>query len=143
MLLLDVNVLIAAHREDHPDHPGVRGWFDAMLAGDAAFSVPAVVWGSFLRLVTNWRIFPVPTPVSAAFDFIDAVGLQPHHLLLGPGERHLTLLRRMCDEGEAVGDLVPAAVLAAIALEHGCEIVTLDRDFARFPFVPHRSPLVA
>ena len=35
--------------------------------------------------------------------------------------------------GEATGDLVPDAVLAALAVEHGGEVVTFDRDFARFP----------
>ncbi len=31
-----------------------------------------------------------------------------------------------------VGDLVPDAYLAALALEHGCTLASLDRDFARF-----------
>jgi predicted nucleic acid-binding protein len=41
VLLLDVNVVLAAHRGDHPDHRSVRGWFDAMLAGEERFTVPA------------------------------------------------------------------------------------------------------
>ncbi|MGH3927497.1 MAG: PIN domain-containing protein [Pseudonocardiaceae bacterium] len=39
-----------------------------------------------------------------------------------------------------MGDLVPDAVIAAIALEYGCEVVTLDRDFARFTSVRHERP---
>jgi uncharacterized protein len=31
-------------------------------------------------------------------------------------------------------------VIAAVAAEHNCEIVTLDRDFARFESVRHRRP---
>ena len=137
MYLLDVNVVLAAHRDDHPQHEFVRAWFDELLAGDGPFTVPAPVWASFLRLATNRRIFPVPTPLDAAFAFVEAVTCQPHHLPLGPGPRHLALLRTQCEEADARGDLVPDAVLAAIAVEHGCTVATLDRDFARFPSTRH------
>lgn len=140
MLLLDVNVLLAAHRADHPHHPMVRRWYDALLAQDAPFTVPTTVWGSFLRLATNRRVFPVPTPVPDAFAFVDATCAQPHHLLTSPGPRHLEILRRVCEEADAVGDLVPDAVVAALATEHSCTVATLDRDFARFPSVPHVRP---
>jgi uncharacterized protein len=140
VLLLDVNVVLSAHRADHPQHEQVRTWLEEMLAGDERFTVPALVWASFLRLATNRRIFEVPTPRDDAFAFIDAVRAQPLHLPLAPGPRHLTLLRRLCEEGDALGDLIPDAVVAAVAAEHSCEIVTLDRDFARFPSVRHRRP---
>ena len=137
MHLLDVNVVLAAHRGDHPHHGPVRAWFDELLAGDEPFTVPVVVWASFLRPATNRRVFGVPTPLDEAFAFLDATTGQPHHLLVGPGPRHLTLLRTQCEEADARGDLVPDAVLAALALEHGCTVATLDRDFARFPSVRH------
>jgi toxin-antitoxin system PIN domain toxin len=140
VLLLDANVVLAAHRGDHPHHASVRGWFEQMLAGDERFAVPMLVWASFLRLATNRRIFEVPTPRTAAFEFIDATRVQPLHLPIAPGPRHLTLLRSLCDEAGALGDLVPDAVIAAVAAEHNCEIVTLDRDFARFESVRHRRP---
>jgi uncharacterized protein len=135
--LLDVNVVLAAHRADHPHHGAVRPWFDRLAATDEPFAVPVVVWASFLRLTTNRRIFAVPTPRPDAWAFIDATLAQPHHLLLGPGPRHLSLVRRLCEEGDAVGDLVPGAVIAAVAAEHNCAVATLDRDFARFPSVRH------
>src|ERR671925_32603 len=58
--LLDVNVVLAAHRGDHPHHQPVRAWFDETVAGDEPFAVPDLVWASFLRLATNRRIFEVP-----------------------------------------------------------------------------------
>ena len=140
MLLLDVNVVLAAHREDHAHHRSVRAWIDSMLAGRRQFTVPVLVWASFLRLATNRRIFEVPTPRTDAFAFIEAMIAQPGHLLVAPGPRHLDLLRALCDEADALGDLVPDAVIAAVAAEHSCEIVTLDRDFARFQSVQHRRP---
>jgi predicted nucleic acid-binding protein len=62
---------------------------------------------------------------------------QPLHVPLSPGPQHLALIRQLCDEGDAVGDLVPDAVISAIAMEYSCELVMLDRDFARFPSVRH------
>lgn len=137
MYLLDVNVVLAAHRDDHPQHAAVRPWFDKLMASDDPFTVPLLIWASFLRLATNRRIFRVPTPRAEAWAFVETTATQPHHILLGPGPRHLTLLRRLCEEGDAVGDLVPDAVIAAVAVEHGCAVATLDRDFARFPSVRH------
>jgi len=143
LFLLDVNVVLAAHRDDHPHHALVRGWFDTVLAGDEPFAVPMLVWASFLRLATNRRIFEIPTPRAEAFRFVEATCAQPLHLSIAPGPRHLLVLRRLCDEADALGDLIPDAVIAAVAAEHGCEVVTLDRDFARFPSVPHRRPAVS
>lgn len=140
LVLLDVNVVLAAHRADHSHHALVRPWFDRTVADPDGFCVPHLVWASFLRLATNRRIFPVPTPLAAAFAFVDATRTHPHHLALEPGTRHLSLLRQLCEEAEATGDLVPDAVLGAVALEHGCVVATLDRDFARFAAVRRLRP---
>jgi toxin-antitoxin system PIN domain toxin len=139
VLLLDVNVLLAAHRDDHPHFPVVRPWLDRTL--DDAAETPGLspmVAGSFVRLATHRRVFPVPTPRDDAFGFLDALAAQPTCLLVPPGSRHLVLLRHVCEEADAMGDLVPDAVLAAVAVEQAAEIVTLDRVFARFPSVRHR-----
>lgn len=140
MLLLDVNIVLAAHRADHPQHGQVREWFDRLLTAGTPFTVPTTVWASFLRLCTNRRVFPVPTPLVDAFAFVDATCARPSYLLTSPGPRHLSVLRRVCMDAEATGDLVPDAVVVAVALEHGCEVVTMDRDFARFSAVRHSRP---
>ena len=96
-----------------------------------------MIWASFLRLATNRRIFEVPSPRAQAFAFIASVCAQPHHVAIGPGPRHLTFLQELCDEADASGDLLADAVLAAVAAEHAGEVVTMDRDFARFTSVRH------
>jgi len=143
VLILDVNVVIAAHRVDHAQHAIARPWFDDLVAGRDRFSVPTVVWASFIRLVTNRRVLGRPTPRVDAFAFLDSVCAQPNHVLLTPGPKHLELLRRTCAEADATGDLVPDAVLAAVALEHGCGIASFDRDFARFTSIDHVIPAAA
>lgn len=93
-----------------------------------------------VNVVHDRRIFAIPTPLADAFAFVDATSAQPNHLVLAPGAGHVDLLRRVCTGADVVGDLVPDAVIAAIALEHACTVATLDRDFARFDVVDHVRP---
>ena len=46
-----------------------------------------------------------------------------------------------CRAGAASGDLVSDAYLAAVATALGAELVSADRDFARFPGLRWRRPL--
>jgi toxin-antitoxin system PIN domain toxin len=140
--LLDVNVVLAAHRDDHPDFEVARTWFEQTQEAGTRFAVVDLVAGAFLRIATNRRIFSIPTPVDEAFAYLKALRAQPTHVMLAPGPRHLTLLEELCGSAEASGDLVADAQLAAIAVEHACELVSFDRDFARFSELKWSRPLV-
>jgi uncharacterized protein len=131
--LLDVNVVLAAHRDDHPDFDTTRTWLDQTIAASMPFAIVDLVAGAFLRIATNRRIFSIPTPVDDAFAYLKALRAQPAHVMLAPGPGHIALLEQLCTSAEASGDLIADAQLAAIALEHACELVSFDRDFARFP----------
>jgi hypothetical protein len=48
--------------------------------------------------------------------------------------------RRFCLNAEARGGLVTDAYLAAQAERLGCEIITTDHDFAKFPGLRWRIP---
>ncbi|HWG73875.1 MAG TPA: type II toxin-antitoxin system VapC family toxin [Acidimicrobiales bacterium] len=139
-MLLDVNVVLAAHRGDHPHHPSVRSWFDQLTHGDDAFTVPDTVWASVVRLATSRRIFPVPSGFEDVFEFLRSVRSQPNHVALVPSDRHLSIFEKLCRDAEATGDLAAGAYIAALALEHGCELISLDRDFARFSGLRWRRP---
>ena len=52
--------------------------------------------------------------------------------LLAPGERHWLLTRDLCLQSQAAGKTVADAQHAAWAIEHGCQWVTRDDDFAQF-----------
>jgi uncharacterized protein len=138
--LFDVNVILAAHRDDHPDFELARAWLEGILAAGTPYALIDSVACSFLRIATNRRIFSIPTPIGDAFAYVKALRAQPGHVMLSPGPRHLDLLEHVCEEAEASGDLVADAQLATIALEHACELVSFDRDFARFAEVKWSRP---
>jgi predicted nucleic acid-binding protein len=58
-----------------------------------------------------------------------------------PGPRHWEIFVDLCRAGRATGKLVPDAFHAAVAIEHGCEWVTTDADFSRFPGFRWSHPL--
>ncbi|CAN5251164.1 type II toxin-antitoxin system VapC family toxin [soil metagenome] len=133
MIVFDVNVLLAAHRVDHPHHEVVRPWLDDLMVREEPFAIAGIVWVSFIRVSTNRRIFTVPTPLADAFAFSRALREQPHYVSLEPSDRHLELFEELCRDTDSSGDLAVDAYLAAFALEHGSALASLDRDFARFP----------
>ena len=141
MQLPDVNVLIYAHREDAPEHYRYAAWLKALAEGDEPFAVAEIVLASFLRIVTNGRIFDPPTPMATAIAFCQRLVDWPRAVLVVPSRRHWDLLADLCANIE--GPLVADAYLAALAIEHGCELVTTDSDFARFKGLRWRHPLSA
>ncbi|UCC73727.1 MAG: type II toxin-antitoxin system VapC family toxin [Gemmatimonadota bacterium] len=142
MVLLDVNVLVHAYREDAPRHVPVRAWLEGLVYSDSAFAVSDLVLSGFLRVVTHPRIFAPPTPLERALEFADALRSQPNCIVLAPGDRHWSIFTRLCREGDARGNLVADAYLAALAVESGSELVSTDRDFARFAELDWLAPPV-
>lgn len=140
MLLLDVNVLVHAYREDAPRHAPVRAWLEGLVYSDSAFALADLVLSGFLRVVTHPRIFTPPTPLERALEFAEALRAQPNCVVLSPGDRHWSIFTRLCREGDARGNLVPDAYLAALAVESGSQLVSTDRDFARFEDLDWRAP---
>lgn len=141
MILCDVNILVFAHREDAVDHERYAAWLDATLDSEQAYGVSEMVLSSFVRIVTNPRIAKTPATIDEALEFADELRQQPNALLLSPGPRNWGIFERLCRDAGATGNLVPDAYLAALAIEHGAELITTDRDFARFPGLRWRHPL--
>jgi toxin-antitoxin system PIN domain toxin len=139
MQLPDVNVLIYAHREDAPEHDRYAAWLLALTAADEPFAVSEVVLASLLRIVTNPRIFDPPSPMDTAIAFCQRLVDWPRAVMVVPSRRHWDIFVGLC--GGIRGALVADAYLAALAIEHGCELVTTDSDYARFPGLRWRHPL--
>ncbi len=142
MLLVDVNVLVYAHREDAPNHAAFRRWLEDLMRSDQAYAVSDLVLSGFLRVVTHPRVFKTPTPINQALAFVHDVRDQPNCLVVEPGPRHWDIFTRLCRAAGVRGNLVPDAYLAALSIESGCQWITTDRDYARFPGLRWHVPEV-
>ncbi|MBS1869207.1 MAG: type II toxin-antitoxin system VapC family toxin [Actinobacteria bacterium] len=141
MILCDVNVLVYAHREDAVDHERYAAWLDEALDSKQAYGVSELVLNRFVRVVTNRRMVGAPATIDQALAFVNELREQPNAVQLSPGPRHWGIFERLCRDANATGNLVPDAYLAALAIEHGAELITTDRDFARFDGLRWRAPL--
>jgi hypothetical protein len=141
MRLVDVNVLVYAFREDAPRHAEYHQWVQSLVSSDEAYAVSHHVLSGFLRVVTHPRVFHPPTPLEPALAFATAFRDASNATLVAPGGRHWDIFTQLCRETDARGNLIPDAWLAALAIESGCEFVTTDRDYTRFPRLRWRHPL--
>jgi hypothetical protein len=141
LILPDVNVLVLAHRADQDDHKLVSNWLTTEVNSDRPFAMTDAAVAGFMRVVTSPRIYSHPSSVAVALRFVDGMMERSNCVPVSAGPRHWPIFRRMVKEADARGNLVPAAHLAAIAVEHGATVATRDRGFARFPGVPWIDPL--
>ena len=141
MRCVDINPLVYAHRPESPDHLEYLEWLDQARRGPEPLGIPPVVLSGFVRIVTHPRIFKEPTSIDGAWSFINALLRGPASTLVRPGAGHLGIFERLCREGQATGNLVADAFLAAIAIEQGATFYSADRDFARFAGLRWQHPL--
>jgi uncharacterized protein len=130
----DVNVLVAASRKDHPHHVQALGWIHAAvenLAQGSTLCLQPMVVASFMRLVTNPKIFKQPTPIADALAFVDALLAVPGVEQATLGSANWLVLRRLCKEKRLSGNALPDAWLAAAVMVQGEHLVSFDTDFKR------------
>ena len=132
MIVLDVNVLLAAYRSDHAHHERARPWLERVLSSAEDVIVPDTVWVGFVRLVTNNHVFEVPSTIEEAFAFVDALASAPGYRRIAGLTEGLGLFAQTCIDSDAWGNLVPDAYVASIARAHACPVASFDRDFRRF-----------
>jgi toxin-antitoxin system PIN domain toxin len=141
VILVDANILLYAEDSLNPYHERARGWLDEQLSGSSPVCLAWMVLNAFIRIGTNPRVFEHPLLLDQAISRVQAWLDQPCTLVIRPTERHWSVFQEMLVTGQASGNLVPDAHLAALAVEHGCELYSSDSDFSRFPKLKWRNPL--
>lgn len=140
MQLVDANVLLYAVNEDASNHDDARSWLDGALAGQETVAFAWIAVLAFLRLSTQRNVFRRPLTVEEAAEVAESWLGCPTAVVVHPTERHATLLRGLLGSAGTAANLVNDAHLAALALEHGAEIISFDRDYLRFAGIRWRSP---
>jgi len=132
MILPDVNVLVHAFRADSSDHAECRSWLQGVVNGDSRYAMSPQVLSGVVRVATHPQVFRRPSTLEEAIGFCEVLLSQPHCVVIQAGEAHWEIFARLCREADARGNLVPDAWFAALAIESGCEWITMDHDYARF-----------
>lgn len=132
MNLPDVNVLVNALRPDSPQHDVCRTWMDRTARSQRPFAVTSTVLAGAVSVLTHPRVFDPPSDLVAVLDELERLRRAPNLVTVDPGPRYWEIFNELCRDADARGNLVPDASLAAVTIEHGCRLITLDRDFARF-----------
>lgn len=140
MVVIDANVLLYAVNSESAHHDDARSWLDSSLAGAEAVGFSWTALLAFIRIGTSAAVLPAPMTVDEATGQVESWLGAPAAVVVEPTARHLRLLRGLLRDNGTAGNLATDAHLAALAVEHGAEIVSYDRDFARFSGVRHRLP---
>jgi len=139
----DVNVLVSAFRTDAPHHRRCRDWLEDALAAEQMLALSELVLSGVLRVLTHPKVFLPPTPLPEALAYARALQSHPRVAPLRAGTGHWRIFAQLCERSHATGNRIPDAFHAALAIEHGCEWVTLDRDFSALPGLSWRNLLTA
>lgn len=141
MILVDANILLYAEDYLQSRHQQARAWWDSQLSGTGVVCLCWTVLSAFIRIGTNPRVFEYPLSLEQALARVQSWLDQPCTRVVLPTERHWTVFKQVLTDGQAVANLVTDAHMAALAIEHGCELASTDSDFARFPKLKWRNPL--
>ena len=132
MILVDANILLYAEDSQHPFNQKARTWWDNQLSGTLPVCLCWTVLSAFIRIGTNPRVFEYPLSLEQAVDRVQSWIDQPCARIIRPTEAHWTVFKQLLTEYQACANLVTDAHLAALAIEHGCTLMSTDSDFARF-----------
>jgi toxin-antitoxin system PIN domain toxin len=141
MRAVDTNVLVYAEIRSSPHHGVARKLLAELAEGAMPWAIPWPCVYEFLRLVTHPRIFHPPLPVTQALRDVRRLLASPSLLLLQETPNHLEIMMDVIERAGVTGNLIHDAHIAALCLEHGVsELITGDRDFARFAPLAVRNP---
>jgi len=130
-VLVDANVLLYSVDEESPFHAAARDWMTDALNGPRRVGIPWMSLAAFVQ----------PLTPAEAWEFVEGWLDAPATWTPAPGRSHRAILGRLVRDLDLRANLVSDAVLAAICVEHGLEIVSADSDFARFEEISWYNPV--
>lgn len=123
MILVDANLLLYAEDSLSEHHEPAREWWDAQLSGANPVCLCWPVLQAFIRIGTNPRLHQRPLTLGEACERVQSWFEQPCVRLVHPTDQHWALFQKMLKAGNAVGNPVSDAHLAALALEHNASSI--------------------
>jgi toxin-antitoxin system PIN domain toxin len=141
MIVPDINLLVVAYSAGAPEHGRAKAWWTGLMNGPDPVGIPWAVSCGFIRLMTHPSVLVTPMEPGVAVSHVRSWLERPHVEPLEPGPRHLAILERLVTKAGVAATLTTDAHVAAIALEHQCEVHSNDADFSRFEGLRWHNPL--
>ena len=142
MILVDANLLFYAEDALSPKHKEARVWWDAALSGEHQVGLAWITCLAYIRVLTNSRAVQSPLSIEEATTTVDRWLEQPNVVILEPTVGFWSILQHLLVESQAIANLSSDAYLAALAIDHDCELCSTDADFSRFKGLRWRNPIL-
>jgi toxin-antitoxin system PIN domain toxin len=141
-VLVDANILLYAVDRSSTHHRRASEWLTTALNGRRRVGLPWQSIGAFLRIITHPRVTTNPLSGPTAWAFVSA-WLEADPSWIPPAtERTAGVYAELAAAQPIAANLVPDAMLGALALEHGLTVISADTDFGRFREIAWVNPLV-
>lgn len=132
MKVVDLNVLLYATDRTSRHHTRAKPWLDRVMSSTETIGIPIAVAIGYVRLTTNPKVMEAPLDLATSVGVVHAWYARANVTAPGPTSRHFGVLEELLGPLGTGGNLVSDAHLAALAIEHGAELCSFDRDFSRF-----------
>lgn len=142
-MLVDANLLLYAVDESASQHVAAAAWLTRILNERRRVGLPWQTIGAFVRIVTHPRVTSRPLSSAASWGHVERWLAADPTWIPPATERTAAVYGELLDRVAVTGNLVPDAMVAALAIEHGLTVMTADTDFGRFPGLRWENPLEA
>ena len=141
MILPDINILLYATDEDSGFHEPAKQWLNDVLSTEQVFFTWQTLTG-FLRLITHPAASKTPLKLTQAIEVVEEWLALDNTYLVSLEKERWPVFSQILLDGQATGNLVMDAHIAAVAKSYGAAVATTDRDFNRFAGLAVFDPLI-
>lgn len=142
-MLLDANVLLYAIDSTSQFHPVAKDWLETTLNDDRRVALTWQTLGAVARIATHPRVMTAPLNATEVGELIADWLSLPIVWIPPTGPNTVRIFCELLARHQLTGNLITDAQLAALAIEHGLELISADSDFARIPEVNWRNPFAS
>ena len=142
MILPDLNLLLYAYNPHVVQYQKASKWWGESINGEELIGFPHEVLFGFVRIATNPKLGEAAVPLVDARNVVESWLALPNAKLLLPSPNHFNRTMQLMEQSMSIGPVLSDAVLAAYAIENRATLYSNDVDFARFPGLDWKNPLV-
>lgn len=142
MIVPDANLLLYAYDASSRFNDPAATWWERCLGGKEPIGLCPVILFAFVRIATSPKIYENPMSIEEAAERTRSWIEHPVTDVLLTQESDVLLALQWLEAAGAGANLTTDAQIAAVAFRHRATVHTADTDFARFPGVRWRNPIL-